>query len=105
MNLLAQWSDPSGAKPATIGDLEIVFENIVNAVLGFAGIVLFILLLIGGFKYITSGGDPKVVEGAKKTLTYAIGGMVAIALSYIVLLLIGQVTGVNNITLFRVVQP
>jgi len=89
---------------ATIADLETVFQNLVRSILGFAGIVLFVLLLVGGFKYITSGGDPKAVESAQKTLTYAIGGLILILLSYLILVLIGAVTGVN-ITEFKVVLP
>lgn len=87
--------------PAKISDLETVFGNVVRAALGFAGIVLFILLLVGGFKYITSGGDPKAAEGAKKTLTYAIGGLVLILLSYLILVLIYKITGVD-VTQFNI---
>jgi len=80
---------------ATIGNLDCIFANVVKSLLGFAGIILFILLLVGGFKYITSGGDPKAVEGAQKTLTYAIGGLLLILVSYIILVLIKQITGVD----------
>jgi hypothetical protein len=45
------YSDPSGDIPATIQDLEIVFGKVVDIVLGLAGIVLFIMLIMGGFKY------------------------------------------------------
>lgn len=87
---------------ATIGDLEGVFENVVTAVLGFAGIVLFIMLVVGGFKYITAGDDPKSVEQAKKTLTFAILGIVLLASAYLILRLIEQITGAP-VTQFRVI--
>lgn len=90
--------------PATLGDLEILFGNVVKVILGFAGIVFFILLLSSGLKFITSGGDPKALEGAKKTLTYAIGGLIVIILSYLILVLIKEITGVD-VTIFKVVQP
>ena len=83
--------------------LECVFGNVVNVVLALAGIVLFIMLIAGGFKYITAGGDPKGVEGAKKTLTYAIGGVVLIALSFLILQFIKQFTGAN-VTDFKIFQ-
>lgn len=89
---------------ATIEDLGTLFQRVVGFALGFAGIVLFILLIIGGFKYITSGGDPKAVEGARKTLTYAIAGLLVILLSYLVLVLIKEITGVD-VTNFNVVLP
>jgi len=38
---------------AKISDLGELFGRIVSYALGFAGIVLFILLIVGGFKFIT----------------------------------------------------
>ena len=91
------------AAPAQLQDLEIVFGNVVKALLALGGIGLFLMLLSGGFKYLTSGGDPKAVEGAKNTLTYAIGGFVLLAFSYLILLIIGTFTGadVTNFTIFK----
>lgn len=86
---------------AKISDLQTIFGNVVRSLLGFAGIVLFVLLIVGGFKYITSGGDPKALEGAKKTLTYAIGGLIVILLSYLILVFIKAITGVD-VTEFKV---
>jgi hypothetical protein len=81
--------------PATISDLGTVFSNVVSYALGFAGIVLFVLLIVGGFKFITSGGDPKAVESARKTITSAITGLVIILVSYLILVLISNITGVD----------
>lgn len=89
--------------PASLSDLEIVFGNVVKVALGFAGIVLFVLLLFGGLKYITAGSDPKAAEGAQKTITFAIGGLILILLSYLILVLITTITGVD-VTKFTVVQ-
>jgi len=91
------------APPATLADLEIVFGNVVKDILAIAGVTLFILLIVGGLKYITSGGDPKAAEGAQKTITYAIGGLILILVSYLILVLISKATGVN-VTNFTVVQ-
>lgn len=91
--------------PAQLSDLEKIFGNLVSALLGLAGIALFVLLLIGGLKFITSGGDPKAVEGAQKTITYAIGGLIVILLSYLILVFIAQITGVNPqaLTQFKII--
>jgi len=90
--------------PPTLQNLEDVFANIVKIVLGIAGVTFFVLLLSSGFKFITSGGDPKALEGAKKTLTFAIGGLILIIASYLILLLIKEITGVD-VTIFKVYQP
>ena len=83
------------ATPATLQDLEKVFSSLVTSLLALGGIVLFLMLLNGGFKYLTSGGDPKATEGAQKTLTYAIGGLVLLAGSYMILYIIKTFTGAD----------
>jgi hypothetical protein len=90
--------------PATFSDFEGIFSNIVAYALGFAAIVLLIVLISGGFKFMTSGGDPKVVEGAKKTFTSAIFGLVIILFSFIILRLIYIFTGVDVVN-FRIYIP
>lgn len=89
--------------PAKISQLKDLFENAVSAIIALAGIALFIMLLTGGVRYITSGGDPKAVEGAKNTITYAIGGLLLILISYLILVVIGKITGAD-VTIFKVVQ-
>ena len=88
---------------ATLQGFEGIFENVVNVALGLGGVILFIMLIVGGFKFITAGGDPKTLEGAKKTLTYAIAGIVLVALSFLILRFISTFTGVD-VTLFQVFQ-
>lgn len=85
---------------ATLTCLPAVFKNLVTAVLVFAGIVALFLIIFSGIKFITSGGDPKQVEGAKNTLTYAIIGLVVILLSFFIINLIAAITGVTCIQFF-----
>jgi hypothetical protein len=89
---------------ATISNLTCVFGRVVEYALGLAGIVLFILLIVGGFRFITSGGDPKAVEGARKTLTSAMAGLFIILISYLILVLITKITGVD-VTEFKIMLP
>jgi hypothetical protein len=88
---------------ATLRGLEGIFENIISSLLFIAGIALFIMLVVGGVKFITSGGDPKGLEAAKKTLTYAIGGVILVAISYLIILFIRIFTGatVTDFAIFR----
>jgi hypothetical protein len=102
-NVFAQGQDDVPSDVARIGDLEGVFSSVVSAVLGFAGIALFLMLVVGGFQFITAGGDPKSLEQAKKTLTYAILGMVLVAASFLILRLIEQFTG-TPVTEFQIVR-
>jgi len=92
-----------GDKIVTLKWLESLFGNVVGVALGFGGIILFVLLLIGGLKYITAGGDPKGIESAKKTITYAIFGIVLLALAFLILQLIQNLTGAP-VTEFKISQ-
>jgi hypothetical protein len=48
------------------------------------GVIAVIMIIIGGVKYITSGGDASNVTGAKNTILYAIIGLVVVALSQVI---------------------
>jgi len=106
MDIIAQARVPIANEDgvATLRGLEGIFQNLVSVVLGFAGIALFLMLVVGGYKYITSGGDPKSVESAKNTLTYAIVGIVLLASAYLILRFIGVFTGAG-VENFRVFIP
>ncbi len=86
---------------ATIKGFEGLFENIVTVVLALAGIAFFIAFVVGGFKFMT-GSDPKSLDSAKNTLTYAIAGLVIVAISYLILVVIANFTGVQGILNFKV---
>jgi len=92
----------TSSTPASLFQLQDIFGNLVSAALALAGIVLFVMLLSGGLKFITSGGDPKAVDGAKKTITYAVGGLLLILFSYLILLFIKNITGVD-VTQFKII--
>src|SRR3989344_874079 len=79
-----------------------VISFLVAAVLILAGVLFFFMLVIGGFKFITSGGDPKKVAEAQGVLTWAVGGLVFIAIAYLILRLIAVFTGVNSILTFNI---
>ena len=58
------------------------FRKITNTVLFVVGVIAVIMLIIGGIKYVISGGDSKKVTDAKNTVLYAIIGMVIAVFSY-----------------------
>jgi len=89
---------------ATFSGLEDVFSNVVNVAVALAGIIFLIMLLVGGLNLITAGSEAPKAEAAKKTITYAIYGFVFVALSFLVLQLIKNFTGVD-VTQFKIVQP
>lgn len=92
------WTECLEDEVATLACIPIVIKNLINWGLIFAGVVALFLIILAGFKFVTSKGDPQEVDNAKKTLTYAIIGLLLILLSFAILNLIGTVTGVDQIT-------
>lgn len=88
---------------AQIACLESLFGRIVGLIASLAGMIFFIMLLVGGFKYLFSSGDAKKAESAKGTLTAAFLGLVLIVAAYIFLRLIGTFTGLD-LTHFQIVN-
>ncbi len=91
-------------EPAQLVDLEKIFENVIQAAIPLGGIILFIVLMYGGFQFITSGGDAKKAGAAKQTLTYAIIGMVLLASAFLILRIIASFSGVTSILNFDIFQ-
>lgn len=56
--------------------------NVTNIMITIIGIISVIMLIIGGFRYVLSGGDQKGTTAAKDTILYAIIGVVVALLSY-----------------------
>lgn len=57
-------------------------DNVLKVVFGVAGGVAMIMIVIGGFKYITSLGNAQNVAKAKDTILYAVIGLLAVILAY-----------------------
>ena len=87
---------------AMIGCLESLFGRLISLAASFAGILFLIMLLIGGFRYLFSGGDAKKTEGATGTLTAAILGLVLVVSAYLILLLISNFTGLPDLLKFQI---
>jgi len=58
------------------------FRQITNTILYIVGVIAVIMLIIGGIRYVISGGDAKKVTDAKNTVLYAIIGLVIAVFAY-----------------------
>lgn len=58
---------------------------IIGLILTIAAIVAFVYLIISGFQYITSGGDPAKAQTARQGIINALIGIVVILISYLLL--------------------
>ena len=61
-------------------DAKVKVGKILNVIYGLIGIIAVVFVIIGGFKYMTSQGEPGRVQQAKNTIMYALIGL-AVTLS------------------------
>lgn len=61
--------------------IQDLVHHIVNLLSAVVGVVAVIMIIFGGFRYVTSGGSDSSVTSAKNTILYAIIGLVIVALS------------------------
>jgi len=62
-------------------NLEEVLINVRNLFFGAVIIASVFMILWGAFQYVTSSGDEKKTETAKKTITYAVIGLIVAGLA------------------------
>ena len=57
-------------------------SNILSVVYLWIGIIAVVFIVIGGIKYMTSAGDSAKLEGAKKTITFSVVGLVVVLAAF-----------------------
>ncbi len=63
-------------------DVREVVALIINALLGFLGVLFTVLIIYGGFLWMTAAGNDQQVEKARKILTQATIGLLIVVLAY-----------------------
>src|ERR1035437_3452570 len=86
---------------ATLDCIFPLIDNLIYWLILFSGTVALIMIIISGIRFITSGGDTKSVQTAKKTLTYAILGLLLVFLSVLIINVVAFVTNVACIKNFE----
>ena len=74
--------DANGCFGGKDSGIKNTVQGIVNGVIGAAGLVAVIFIVIGGINYMTSAGYTDKIEKAKKTILYATIGLIICALSF-----------------------
>ncbi len=88
---LVQNADPA---KVNVGDFEKLLVNIANWLLGLAGVAAIIVIIIGGYHWISSQGNSEGIEKGKEIIKGGIIGLVAIILSAV---LVNTIIGVLKI--------
>lgn len=63
---------------------ERLVNNMLNWIIGIAGVIAAIYVVIGGIGYITSAGDPNKLQKSKTTIVYSLIGLAIVGLSLII---------------------
>ena len=94
----AEWKDPNNKEiclsiDTAVGPIKTdpkdFVTNIYSLVLGLAGGIALILILISGYRFIASHGNPEALQGARDQLISAIIGLLFIIFSFVILQVIG----------------
>ena len=82
---------------ATIRGIECIVANVLSVAITLLGLAGLVMMILGAFRYLISGGNSKETETARNTLTYAVIGLVVGLASFVILNLIAEFTGVKTI--------
>ena len=87
-----------GIEKATgFGSIGEIISNLLKNIYVIAGILLFVLLIVGGFSFIIGAGEenPEKAKRGKQAITAALIGFAVIFCSYWIIKIIEIVTGVS----------
>lgn len=90
---------------ATIQGFQCLVGNILQIGVAGVGLAGFVMMIVGAFRYLLSGGNAKGIDDGKKTMTYAIGGLVVAVSAFFILNIIADFTGVDTILNFTIPAP
>jgi len=90
---------------ATIQGILCLVANVFSITITMIGLIGFLMLVVGAFRYLLSGGSSKGTENAKNTIVYAVVGLLVALSSFFILNLIAEFTGVKTILDFVIPSP
>jgi hypothetical protein len=71
-------------------DIRIIVSNIIKVVLSLLGIIFVVLLIFGGFKWMTAAGNEDAISDAKKLIIQAVIGLAIILSAYAITVFISD---------------
>ncbi len=80
-----------------ITDIGKLISALVGTVLIIAALLAFLYLILGGIKWITSGGDKAGMEEARNKITHAIVGLIIVGAAWAIMTLVQNFLGVQII--------
>lgn len=84
-------SNLNGLTPLKGGDLRDIIFKIIQYLMGFLALIVFLLILYAGVMWMTSGGDPGKIKKAKGIIANAVIGLAIIIFSYTITLFVFKI--------------
>jgi predicted tellurium resistance membrane protein TerC len=82
-----------GNDVATIRGLSCVIKNLLEPLPAIIALAALIMLMISGIRLAIAGSDPKAAAGAWQTFTWAIVGIILLAVAWLIIVAIEKFTG------------
>ncbi|MBI2985016.1 MAG: hypothetical protein HYY50_05340 [Candidatus Kerfeldbacteria bacterium] len=73
-------------------DLKETVINILQLVLGLLALIAVIMIIIGGFTWLTAGGNEEKVDKAKKIISAAVIGLIIVLLAWAIVIFVARTT-------------
>jgi len=77
-------------------DLKETVINILQLLLGLLSLIAVVMIIIGGFTWLTAGGNEEKVDKAKKIISAAVVGLIIVLLAWAIVIFVARTTA--NVT-------
>lgn len=94
INLTPKNTEFVALSTTSLGD---IISTLITIVMIIAGLIFLVMLIIGGVRWIVSGGDKAQTEAARGQITAALIGLVIVFSAYAIATLVGSVFGISII--------
>ena len=95
-------ANPAGVGSPTGFTIESIVQWAITAIIVVAGLIFFFMLIIGGLRWVLSGGDKAQTEAARGQITAALIGLVIIFSAWAIAQLVEAFFGIS---LFKLDVP
>jgi hypothetical protein len=89
---------PTQLTTTSTSNIILIVRAIIQFILIAAFVIAFIMLLVGGIRWILAGGDEKAVAGARGTITAALIGLVIVLVAFALIRLVETFFGIDILT-------
>jgi|GEM_PF-1855805 len=79
------WGNSTNKGPLGSGSFVDTLDSVIVHIAEFAGGLAFLALIVGAWQYLLAGGDETRAEAGKKTITWAIIGIVLVLVFYLII--------------------